>query len=140
MVSARRVVYAALVGNLLVAATKTVAAILSGVAVVNFNTGYLDLNHSTLSGNDATLAGGGTWSNDFLIAANSIIAGNTAPADADISGQLLLRRTSLSREQKEAPDLPGLSRDDPKGVFCYFTLSRASDFIPRRRSRKARIG
>ena len=40
---------------------------------------------------------------------------------------------------KKAPGVPGLPRDDPKGVSCHFTLSRLSDFIPKRRSRKARI-
>jgi hypothetical protein len=43
------------------------------------------------------------------------------------------------RETKKAPGVPGLSRDDPKGCHANFTLSRLSDFIPRRRSRKARI-
>jgi hypothetical protein len=46
-------------------------------------------------------------------------------------------RQELAAGVKKAPGGPGLSRDYPKGVSCI-TLFRLSDFIPRRRSRKAR--
>jgi dockerin type I repeat protein/polymorphic membrane protein len=86
----------------------------SGGAICNiYSSSTARLICSTLTSNSATFAGGGVFrANGNVIANNSIISGNTAPADANVSGTL--NAFGLESDLIDA---------DPAAIFTTGTLA-----------------
>ena len=66
-----------------------------GGAINNYGGGSLAINHSTITGNSADSGGGVSVSSGSFSLFNSIVAGNTAIYDANISGAYTEKGTNL---------------------------------------------